>query len=251
MRIITVPEHKKLQKLNEGVNITNSESLNEGFFDDEDNDIDDVLNIDTFTDTARDEYFKEIEKDLLPKVEKWLKQYHITAYEIECTGHGIMVDVHDHVYLANYKLMKFPDFFIFRQIDGNFNVANNLFKSFKGFPLSIKGDLQASFNYIKDFSYVPHVLGTVFAEKQRVHTKYPLSNKNYLEYKKNPDGFLEEKQLVELPGGVYGNLIGINESAGTADVFIDGGSFNKSETVTVPMSDVDVLDSQIYLNQLL
>ena len=246
MKIITVPESKKLTKLLSESEIQQKHNniLNEGFFDD---------NTELLSQEEDDEILlsvnQEVEQLEVPRVEEWCKSMHIDNFEVICTGTGVVIDVHNHLYLPNRKLTKFPDFIRFRTVDGNCNLANNRFTSFKDFPRFIKGDLNANFNKICDFSYAPQVLGTVFAHKQNTHTKYKLTDANYKEYMKNPEGFVYEHHIVQIvPTGEYGQLIGINEDEKYAEILIEQEIGTPDVIKKVPLYNVEVLDGLQYLN---
>jgi hypothetical protein len=81
-----------------------------------------------------EEIGKQLEASIIPKVEDWLKEHGVKDYSIESTGDGIYVDVNNHLNLANYKMMSLPNYFQFRRIAGNCNLANNLFTSWNNMP---------------------------------------------------------------------------------------------------------------------
>ena len=242
MKIIRVPKHKTIQKLSESKKEIQKQHLNEGFFDDaNEEDLSDGHN------ELDDEFGKLREEREKEEVEKWLRQYSVNDAEIICTGHGIEVNVDNHLYLANLKLTELPTFFTFNVIKGDCNLANNRFTSFKTFPRNIQGDCIATFNRIKNFDGAPNVIGTMFAEKQRVKTEYPLTDDNYREWRSS----IDEKCIVQIyPSNEYGILKNINESKHEATVLIEGGSFNPDKTVTVSMDDVEVINGIKYLNEL-
>lgn len=249
MKIIRVPQHKKLTKLYEYNTNQNNPQLNEGFFDNDDNE--EIFSDNTDDDLIQNNIYQEIEKDDIPKVEEWLNQNKIESYDIRTTGKGIEVDVHEHLSLPNHRLLSIPNIFRFNAVEGNCNFANNKFTSFKFFPRIIYGDCNASFNYISDFSFAPVVHGKMYALKQKVRTKYPLSHENYLKYIKNPDAFIQERQIVQLKNGEYGSLIGINERTKLADILIDNGPLNENRIIQIPFNEVNVINGVSYLNNLI
>lgn len=245
MKIITVPDNKKIKQLS-----AKNDIINEGFFDMAK---DEGIFSDENEDMAQKEltraYQKLAEEELIPEVKDWLSQYGIKNYEIICTGHGIVVDVHDHLYLANWKFISLPDSFSFRTVDGNVNFANNRFTTFKYFPRYIKGDCIATFNKITDFSNAPEIWGSIFAEKQRVRTKYPLTQENYEKWKNET---LDENctRVHITTTDEYGILKNINEKENYAEVLIEGGTFNKDQIKKIPLVNVDVIDGIKLLNDM-
>lgn len=242
MKIIKVPNNKKIQTLTEKKNnLTQLPELNEGFFDDvEFEDEEDSHEV------AMGAYEKIREENLVPEVKSWLQEYMVEDYEIKCTGHGIIVDVHNHLYLANQKLLNWPKTFQFGVIDGNCNVANNRFSSWEGFPEVIQGDCIATFNRIIDFENSPHVNGTMFAEKQRVKTKYPLTNENYLKFK---NGELNERcTVIYVPTNEYAILTDIDNNKAT--ILFEGGSLKNNIIKKVPTNDIEIIDGLQYLENL-
>lgn len=96
--IISVPEYKKINKYNK----KNISTLNESMFDDFDDDFDDILGDDDYVSTNISSEYEE--NELKPRVERMLNELDVDNYEIKCTGHGILVDVHDNLYLSNKGL---------------------------------------------------------------------------------------------------------------------------------------------------
>ena len=117
--IITVPQYKK---------------LNESFFDELEDDVFDTE--DTVFDQINQISTKEYEENILkPQVEKQLELWDITRYDLECTGNGIVVNVHDHLNLSNKKLYKYAfNQWRFGIVDGNVYYANNKLTNWNAFP---------------------------------------------------------------------------------------------------------------------
>ena len=90
--IITVPEYKKIQHISK-----KTSKLNESLFDDFDDDFDDETDL-----LSKNISIKYEETELKPRVERILDEFDVENYEIKCTGNGILVDVHDNLYLPNY-----------------------------------------------------------------------------------------------------------------------------------------------------
>jgi hypothetical protein len=168
-----------------------------------------------------------------------LEFYDVLNYELECTGKGIMVDVHDHLYLPNKNLSGFPGF-KFRNVDGNCNFSGNKFTDFTQFPRRIAGNCMANLNYIKNFYGAPNYIGgNLLAGKQKVKPEYPLTKENYEKYLR--DELLENRVYV-ISLDEYGQLQSINESENNCNILLDNGSM-----VTTDTKDVDCLESSIKL----
>lgn len=215
--IVRIPKHKK--------------RLNESFFDDmfdehdpeeisSDNDnsfFDDDLNMDDIAaQSVQDEvvttYGKEYEENTVkPKVEKLMDYWDVENYDLTCTGKGVQIDVHNHLYLPNKKLYTFndPEWF-FGTVDGNVIFTNNKLSSWKLFPKIIKGDCIANFNNIKNFIGVPEIYGYIDAVKQNKKTDYPLTQENYNNrYNLNN---IKENSVYIISKDMFGTLKNINES---------------------------------------
>ena len=150
--IIQVPDTKKIQKLSK-----NPICVNEGFF----NEPTQKQEISGASKAAQQgaTYLRKLaEESKIPEIEKFLKYYDITNYEIECTGKGIFVDVNDNLYLPNKKLTGFPGF-KFRNVQGTCNFSGNRFTDFSQFPRRIEKSCLANFNYIKSFQNAPEYIG--------------------------------------------------------------------------------------------
>ena len=98
--IITVPEYKKIQHISK-----KTSKLNESLFDDFDDDFDDETDL-----LSKNINIKYEETELKPRVERILDEFDVENYEIKCTGNGILVDVHDNLYLPNKGLNKFDSY---------------------------------------------------------------------------------------------------------------------------------------------
>lgn len=232
MPIITVPDKQKIK------------SLNEGFFDTLMAD-DNALfqgNV-TQGETAFEHIYKQTEEvEIKPKIEEWLKQYHVQDYEIECTGSGIIVNVDTHLILPNLKLTKFP-LFKWGHIKGDCNFSNNRFTSFKEFPSHINGDLIANFNYIRNFDGLGIVNGKIYADRQKTKTYYKLNDANYKKYMNNEN--LMESVVYSVNDKEYGKLTSITENEQFCTILLNNGN-----NVTRKTCDVDVIDSYKYLSKI-
>ena len=215
--VISIPESKKINM--------NYKRLNESFVDDEDE-------IETNLD---DMIYSKIFKIQKPKVEEFLNNFGIKNYEIKLVDQDIIVDVNDNLYLPNVNLSKIYNgkLFKFGYVEGICNFSNNGLTDWSLFPKTIKGNLYANFNKIKDFEGVPQVYGHVYAEKQKTNTKYVLSDANYVEYK---IGTLLENKVHILSTDQYGELVSINESLDNALVKLLDGS-----TKQFRLNDIDCL----------
>ena len=108
--IITVPEYKKIQHISKKLS-----KLNESLFDDFDDDFDDETSL-----LSNKINIKYEETELKPRVERILDELDVENYEIKCTGNGILVDVHDNLYLPNKGLNKFDSYlFHFDVVEGS------------------------------------------------------------------------------------------------------------------------------------
>ena len=197
--IISIPENKIIKH---NINI---KKLNESFFDDD--------LFDTQDDLLNDIELKtqlEIENELKPKVERILQWLDVENYEINCTGNGILVDVHDHLFLPNKKLNhKLTNtLFKFNIVDGNCNFNNNNLTDWSLFPNEIKGNCFANFNNIKNFNGAPKVHGKIIANKQNKKTDYPLTQENYLHFQNNE---ITENSVYAIPVNRFGELYSICE----------------------------------------
>ena len=196
--IIPIPENKIIKH-----NI--SKSLNESFFDD-----DDLFNMENdFVNDMSIATQKEREEENLERVEKQLQQLDIENYELKCTGTGIQVDVHDHLFLPNKKLNRFiGDFFYFNVVDGNCNFSNNNLTNWNLFPKIIKGNCYANFNNLKNFNGVPIIGGKIIATRQNKKTDYPLTQENYIKFKNTN---ITENSVYAIPVNKFGEIYSICE----------------------------------------
>lgn len=198
--IVSIPNYKIIKH-----NIS-SNVLNEGFFDD----IADEYFQDTYFQEEGERLQKEYEEERKHKVEAILKQLDILSnYDIICSGHGILVDIHDNLFLPNRGLNRFDtDLFKFNIVEGNCNFSNNNLTNWDFFPNIIKGNCYANFNNIKNFNGVPSIGGTIFAERQKKRTDYPLTQENYDKFKSNK---LTENSVYAIPVNRFGELYSICE----------------------------------------
>ncbi len=213
--IISVPEYKKIRKYNN----TKISKLNESLFDDFDDEDDDFLGLDSDT-TLSDNISSEYEEtEIKPRVERILDELDVENYEIKCTGHGILVDVHDNLYLSNKGLNRMGmQLFKFDEVDGSCNYTGNNLSDWTAFPYIIHGNLYANFNNIKTFDGVPRVFGKIIANKQNKKTKYPLTQENYNKFKQNK---LQENKVYVISKDKFGTLHSIQEKMNTCIVKFD------------------------------
>lgn len=217
--IITVPTYK--QKFNKNKYI----KLNESLFDDdifgEDND-------ESSNDTLLNTIGKEYELNTLkPRVERVLKQLSVENYEIICTGQGINVDVHDHLFLPNKKLNKLgiSSLFKFNTVDGDCVFTGNNLEDWSLFPRVIYGDCYANFNNIKTFDGAPYIYGDIIANKQNKKSTYPLTKETY-------DAIVNKSSITEntvyvIPANKKGELCSISERTNTCIVKFDDNTKQK------------------------
>lgn len=229
--IVRVPENKKIQKL---------QPLNEGFFDNNPQaDPKFTSGALAAAKQAQKLMHQKYEETLVPEVQKFLDYFDITDTEINCTGNGIVVDVHENLHLPNKNISSFPGF-RFGIVDGNCNFSGNRFTDFFSFPRKIHGSLLANFNYIKNFHGAPdYIGGNIIAYKQKVKTQYPLTKENFELYK---SGKLLENRVYVISQDEYGELKNINEKENNCQVLLDNGSL-----ITTKTNDVDCLESSIKL----
>lgn len=196
--IISIPENKIIKH-----NI--SKRLNESLFDN-----DELFDLDaTFIDDMVTIQQKDVEEDSLEQVEKQLQQLDIENYELECTGTGIKVNVHDHLFLPNKKLNNFHGvFFYFNIVDGNCNFSNNNLTNWSLFPKIIKGNCYANFNNLKNFNGAPIIGGKIIAARQNKKTDYPLTQENYIKYRNNR---ITENSVYAIPVNKIGDIYSICE----------------------------------------
>ena len=223
--IIQVPDTKKIQKLSK-----NPIYVNEGFFN-EPTQKQEISGASMAAQKGATYMRKLAEEAKIPEIEKFLKYYDITNYEIECTGKGIFVDVNDNLYLPNKKLTGFPGF-KFRYVQGTCNFSGNRFTDFSQFPRRIEKSCMANFNYIKSFQNAPEYIGgNLIATKQKVKPIYPLTKENYEKFINGED--LLENRIWLVKEKEYGTLININEKENNCHVQLDNGDILLTETTNV------------------
>ena len=190
--IVSIPKNKILKH-----------KLNESLFDD------DIFNMDNdLMDTLTDISTKEYEEEQLENVKKILNQLDVEGYELKCTGHGIQVDVHDHLFLPNKKLHRFnKPIFFFNIVDGDCNFSNNNLTNWYFFPKIIKGNCYANLNNIKNFNGAPIVQGKMIATRQNKRTDYPLTQENYIKHRDN----ITENSVYAIPVQRMGEIYSICE----------------------------------------
>ena len=197
--IITVPEYKKIQHINKS-----KSKLNESLFDDDWEDIHNDTGI-----LAANISIEYEESELKPRVERILKELDVQNYEIECTGNGILVDVHDNLYLPNKGLNKFDSqLFHFNTVEGSCNYSGNNLTDWSFFPYVIMGNCYANFNNLKNFNGVPTIMGKLIATKQNKKPDYPLSQINYTNFKNKN---ITENSVYVIPVNQFGLLCSVNE----------------------------------------
>lgn len=209
--IITVPEHKKIYYSD--IPDTLYKPINESFFDDPDDYIDDPYS------SLRTDIIKNSEEQLVPRVEKILFQLNIPDYDINCTGNGIYVNIPDHLFLPNRGLNKYDwTLFRFGEILGDVNFSNNGLTNWNAFPTLIHGNCIANFNYIHNFYGAPTIEGRINMLKQKIKTQYPLTTENYIKYKNHE---LSENAVYSLMYNDFGELTSINEDKGVCVIQFD------------------------------
>lgn len=222
MTIVTVPNHKKMKKLEEAFDFG-------------------ALDI---TDDPESTYSIEGEKELFPEIEEWLKKFNVKHYELEATGKGVVVDVNDHLWLPNFKLYSLPDIFRFRTVRGNCNFANNMFTDWRFFPTNIMGDCLANFNRITSFDGAPQIGGTMIAERQKVKTLYPLDHEHYVAYLDGEN--LNENVVFVESIGEYGKLTGISKDKKSCSVLLEADN----KVINTLCENVNVVDGFKYIEAL-
>ena len=73
------------------------------------------------------------------KISAWLDQHDIEDYEI---NNDLSIDVLGDVNIIGLDLEELPEFINFRRIAGGFYAGGNPWKTLKGFPKRVAGDLQ-------------------------------------------------------------------------------------------------------------
>lgn len=210
--IITVPEYKKIQHISK-----KPSKLNESLFDD---DFDDETGILSSNISAEYE-----ETELKPRVERILDELDVENYEIKCTGNGILVDVHDNLYLSNKGLNKFDSYlFHFDVVEGSCNYTGNNLTDWSFFPYVIMGNCYANFNNLKNFNGVPTIKGKLIANKQNKKPNYPLTQINYDNFKNKN---ITENSVYAIPVDRFGLLCSINEDNNFCIIQFDDNSKHK------------------------
>lgn len=210
--IITVPEYKKIQHISK-----KPSKLNESLFDD---DFDDETGILSSNISAEYE-----ETELKPRVERILDELDVENYEIKCTGNGILVDVHDNLYLPNKGLNKFDSYlFHFDVVEGSCNYTGNNLTDWSFFPYVIMGNCYANFNNLKNFNGVPTIKGKLIANKQNKKPNYPLTQINYDNFKNKN---ITENSVYAIPVDRFGLLYSINEDNNFCIIQFDDNSKQK------------------------
>lgn len=210
--IITVPEYKKIQHISK-----KPSKLNESLFDD---DFDDETGILSSNISAEYE-----ETELKPRVERILDELDVENYEIKCTGNGILVDVHDNLYLPNKGLNKFDSYlFHFDVVEGSCNYTGNNLTDWSFFPYVIMGNCYANFNNLKNFNGVPTIKGKLIANKQNKKPNYPLTQINYDNFKNKN---ITENSVYAIPVDRFGLLCSINEDNNFCIIQFDDNSKHK------------------------
>ena len=213
--IITVPEYKKIQHISK-----KPSKLNESLFDDFDDDFDDETDL-----LSKNISIKYEETELKPRVERILDEFDVENYEIKCTGNGILVDVHDNLYLPNKGLNKFDSYlFHFDVVEGSCNYTGNNLTDWSFFPYVIMGNCYANFNNLKNFNGVPVIKGKLIANKQNKKPNYPLTQINYDNFKNKN---ITENSVYAIPVDRFGLLCSINEDNNFCIIQFDDNSKQK------------------------
>lgn len=213
--IITVPEYKKIQHTNKA-----KSKLNESLFGDDWDDVNDETGILSGNISAEYE-----ENELKPRVERILDELDVENYEIKCTGNGILVDVHDNLYLSNKGLNKFNfSLFHFDVVEGSCNYTGNNLTDWSFFPYIIMGNCYANFNNLKNFNGVPNIKGKLIANKQNKKPNYPLTQINYDNFKNKN---VTENSVYAIPVDRFGLLCSVNEDNNFCIIQFDDNSKQK------------------------
>lgn len=93
-------------------------------------------------------------------IEKWLKDYGINPDDY-IIHDNLEIDIINDLYLVDKELTEFPEFIKFNHVYGGFYAAGNNWKSLKGFPRIIEGDLQLS-----SPSHLSGLKGEKFSEEE-------------------------------------------------------------------------------------
>ena len=165
------------------------------------------------------------ETELKPRVERILDELDVENYEIKCTGNGILVDVHDNLYLPNKGLNKFDSYlFHFDVVEGSCNYTGNNLTDWSFFPYVIMGNCYANFNNLKNFNGVPTIKGKLIANKQNKKPNYPLTQINYDNFKNKN---ITENSVYAIPVDRFGLLCSINEDNNFCIIQFDDNSKHK------------------------
>jgi len=112
---------------------------------------------------------KDMELGLKARICQWLDSKGINNYRI---GNDLFIDVLDDVNLVDENLEELPEFIKFNEVYGGFYAGGNDWKSLKGFPKKIFGDLQLrSPSSPKFFSEAKRFKEDYIRKKIKIHGK--------------------------------------------------------------------------------
>ena len=94
-----------------------------------------------------------------------------------------LINIHQDISIPDKNIIRFPSFFNFNIIYGDFNVQYNLFYDMYSFPRYIYGDCLCFNNYLKNFDGCPRIIkGSFNGILQRAKTEVVLSDENLRKY---------------------------------------------------------------------
>lgn len=138
MRIISVPDNRKLKK------------LNEGFFDDYDDAVNEPENS-TDSHVSSETIILMLKEEYEEKLNNYMKTIGVFNYIADYSSMPIAITVKGHLRLPNKRLSSFPSYFYFKEVAGDVYLSQNRFTTMEYFPRIILGDLVCTGNYLTRF----------------------------------------------------------------------------------------------------
>jgi len=92
-------------------------------------------------------------------IKKWLEKYDITDYTI---NDDLSINVNGSVTLENKNLKELPEYIKFNNIDGWFDISNNMLTSLRGCPKFVSTSFFCTENLLKTLEGCPKKVGTSF-----------------------------------------------------------------------------------------
>lgn len=125
-------------------------------------------------------------------IEEWIEKMEIKKANIR---DNLVIDVMDHVSLAGWGIISFPEYIQFGKISGYFDISHNNLESLRGCPRIVFGFFSCAENNLESLSGAPeHVRGSFSCRSNRLKSLdgAPKNVSGFFNCSDNPAKFTEE-----------------------------------------------------------